>query len=88
MKVKIDKSFERDTNKLNNPKLLQKITWCINQVIAADSITNISNIKKLSGFKYHYRIRISDYRAGVVIKVDEVIFERFLHRKDIYKYYP
>lgn len=88
MKLKIDKSFEKDTDKLNNPKLQQKIALCIEQVIAVDSISGISNIKKLSGFKYHYRIRIGDYRVGIVIKDDEVIFERFLHRKDIYKFYP
>jgi mRNA interferase RelE/StbE len=57
-------------------------------VIAANTVSDIVNIKKLSGFKYHYRIRIGNYRVGIVIKNNEVIFERFLHRKDIYKYYP
>jgi len=88
MKLKIDRSFEKDTDKLNNPQVLQKVAVCITQVIAAHTIASISNIKKLSGFKYHYRIRIGDYRVGVVIKNDKITFERFLHRKDIYKYYP
>ncbi|MDE3143980.1 MAG: type II toxin-antitoxin system RelE/ParE family toxin [Bacteroidota bacterium] len=88
MKLKIDKSFEKDTDKLNNKKLSQKIALCIEQVIATDSIANIPNIKKLSGFKNHYRIRIGDYRIGILFKDNEFIFERFLHRKDIYKYYP
>ncbi len=88
MKVKIDKSFEKDTDKITNKKLKEKIADSIEEVIAADSLNNILNLKKLSGFKYHYRIRIGDYRAGIIIKNNEVIFERFLHRKDIYKYYP
>jgi len=56
--------------------------------LAAETIQDINNIKKLTGFKFHYRIRIGDYRAGIVIKNNEVIFERLIHRKDIYKYFP
>ena len=56
--------------------------------MASDSIADIPNIKKLSGFKYHYRVRIGDYRIGIMIINDEVLFERFLHRKDIYKRFP
>lgn len=88
MKVKIDKSFEKDTDKLKNPKLQLKIASCIEQAIEAESINDIKNLKKLSGFKNHYRIRIGDYRAGIIITDDEVIYERLLHRKNIYKYYP
>jgi mRNA interferase RelE/StbE len=88
MRLKIDKSFEKDTDKLNDPKLLQKIASCIEQVIAANAISEITNIKKLSGFKNYYRIRVGDYRIGFVLKGNEIIFERFLARKDIYKYYP
>jgi len=57
-------------------------------VIAARSLAGIPNLKKLKGFKKHYRIRVGDYRAGVIIEGENVIFERLLHRKDIYKYYP
>ena len=88
MKIKIDKSFQKDTDKIHDTKLLQKIALCIEQVITSKSVKEIENVKKLKEYKDHYRIRIGDYRAGLVIKGDEVIFERFLHRKDIYKYYP
>jgi mRNA interferase RelE/StbE len=88
MKVRVDKSFEKDIDKIRDPRILQKISLCIEQVINSTSIKEIPNLKKLKGFKDHYRIRIGDYRAGIVIKQDEAIFERFLDRKDIYKYYP
>jgi mRNA interferase RelE/StbE len=88
MKVSVDKSFEKDADKIHDKKLLQKVAECIEQVITCDSIADIQNLKKLQGFKNHYRIRIGDYRAGVIIKNKEIIFERLLHRKDIYKYYP
>ena len=88
MKVSVDKSFEKDTDKIRDKKLLQKVAECIELAIACKSSAEIQNLKRLQGFKNHYRIRIGDYRAGLIIKNEEIVFERFLHRKDIYKYYP
>lgn len=88
MKLKIDKSFVKDTNKIKDTKVLQRVAICIEQVIGAENKETITHLKKLVGFKYHYRIRIGDYRIGAVINEEEVIFERFIHRKDMYKYYP
>ena len=88
MKVLIDKSFQKDTDKILDKKVLEKVATCIEHVIACDSIKDIPNLKKLKGFKDHYRIKIGDYRVGLMIKNEEAIFERFLNRKDIYKYYP
>ncbi len=88
MIVRVDKSFEKDTDKIRDRKLLQKIVDCIRQVEEAKSPAEIQNLKKLSGFSTYYRIRIGEFRIGVFIKGNEVIFERCLHRKDIYRYYP
>ena len=44
--------------------------------------------KKLSGEHHAWRIRIGDYRAGITIEGQNAAFERFLHCKDIYRYYP
>lgn len=49
---------------------------------------DISNLKKLKGYKYFYKIRFGDYRAGIRIENNILVFERLLHRKDIYKFYP
>ena len=88
MNVKIDRSFERDTNKIKDNKLLYKIAACIDFAIKSQSIEDIKGLKKLKGAPFHYRIRIGDYRAGIVIQGSEIIFERFLHRKEIYKHFP
>ena len=88
MNLKIDKSFEKDTDKLQDKKLLLKIANCIEQIITATTQEEILNLKKLKGFKQHYRIRIGNYRIGATIIDDEIILERFIHRKEIYKYYP
>ena len=88
MIVRIDKLFEKDTDRLKDKKLLTKLAQCIGQVMDAEGLDEIPNLKKLQGFKYHYRIRIGDYRAGLRVEEGTLIFERFLSRKDIYKYFP
>ena len=88
MKLRIDKSFEKDTDKVFDKKLLQKIYSCIEQATASKTLTEVQNLKKLQGFKNHYRIKIGEFRIGLRIENNELLFERFLNRKDIYKYYP
>ncbi len=88
MTVRIDRRFEKDTDRIKDKKLLNKVAQCIGQAMAAASLEQIPNIKRLQGFKEHYRIRIGDYRAGLRVEEGTLIFERFLSRKDIYKYFP
>jgi mRNA interferase RelE/StbE len=88
MIVKIGRSFEKDVSVLKNVKVLKQIFNLVEDVKKAASIEAINNIKKLKGYKSHYRIRIGDYRAGLHINDNTVEFIRFLHRKDIYKRFP
>lgn len=39
-------------------------------------------------FERYYRIRVGDYRLGLALEGDTVILVRFLHRKEIYRYFP
>jgi mRNA interferase RelE/StbE len=88
MKIIIDKSFEKDTDAIDNKKIKLKIAKSINNVQNANMIFEIKNLKKLSGFKFEYRITVDDYRLGIRIIKDTVIFIRCLHRKEIYRYFP
>ncbi len=45
-------------------------------------------MKKMQGYDTLYRIRLGDYRIGIEIVADQVILVRFLHRKDIDRYFP
>jgi len=47
MIVKIDKSFEKDTDKINDQKLLLKIVSVIESFDKATTIVSIKNIKRL-----------------------------------------
>lgn len=57
---------------------------------SVDNLSQIPNLKKLKGQKnkVYYRSRIGNYRVGLIIKEDIVVFVRFLNRKEIYRYFP
>jgi mRNA interferase RelE/StbE len=87
MIVAIDKSFEKDTDTIDNKSLRINISQSIKNVQNAENINQIKNIKKLKGFSNEYRIKIGNYRLGIRIEKDNVKFIRCLHRKDIYRYF-
>jgi mRNA interferase RelE/StbE len=88
MEVKIDKSFQKDTRKIKDKLILNKIALVISEVQKAENINQIKNLKKLKGSSENYRIKIGDYRLGIIISGSSFEFIRCLHRKDIYKYFP
>ena len=89
MKVEFRKSFTKDFKKRKTDKpLLERVKQVILEVEEAQSIQQIKNLKKLKAQGNYYRIRLGVYRFGLVIEGDTAIFVRFLHRGDIYKYFP
>ena len=46
------------------------------------------DLKKISGTTDFYRIRVGDYRIGIVAGDDEAEFVRCLPRRDLYRYFP
>ncbi len=88
MKVSIDRSFEKDTDRIRDSVLLNKIADCIEEIQSAANTKQIRNLKKLKGGSIYYRIRIGNYRIGLVIEDHVATFVRFLHRKEIYDYFP
>ncbi len=88
MIVQIDKSFVKDVERIKDQRLLNRIANCINQVIHTDSLDKINSVKRMKGETCYYRIRLGDYRIGLRIVGDTLIFIRILHRKEIYKYFP
>jgi mRNA interferase RelE/StbE len=88
MEVKIDKSFQKDTRQIKDKALLTKIAEVISSVQQAENINQIKNFKKLKGSQGKYRIKIGNYRLGIILEESVIEFIRCLHRKDIYKYFP
>lgn len=88
MKTEFLARFYKDLDKLPSQSVKNDVIDAIKNVEAATKISQISNIKKLGGYSFSYRIRIGSYRIGVFIENDIVEFARVLHRKDIYKAFP
>ena len=89
MKLEFKKSFTKDLRKKGQDRsLFQRIQEIIQSVEQADTIQEIHNLKKLKSKDNHFRIRLGDYRLGLTIDNDTACFVRFLHRKEIYKYFP
>ena len=72
-----------------NPDYLGFIFWeKSSRYMDLESIPEIPKLKKLSANNNYYRLRIGDFRIGMSIINKEIYLIRFLHRKDIYKYFP
>jgi mRNA interferase RelE/StbE len=57
------------------------------QVITFKTFRDI-RAEKLQGYKNFYKIRFGHYCVGIHFENNTVTFERVLHRKEIYKYFP
>ena len=57
-------------------------------VESAENIKEIKSLKKLTGYKHYYRIRVGVYRIGVKINGDLVVFVDIDHRSNIYRNFP
>ena len=89
MRVEFKKSFAKDLRvRTNDGRFLDSVKGIIENIESADTLSDISNLKKLKGESDYYRIRFGYYRIGVKIQGDLVNFIRALHRKDIYRYFP
>ncbi|GAB6095418.1 type II toxin-antitoxin system RelE/ParE family toxin [Desulfatiferula olefinivorans] len=89
MKTTFKKSFANDLKKRSqNKRLLSQVAQVIQAVEAAQSLQDINNLKKLKANDNAFRIRVGDYRLGLIIENDTVCFVRLLSRKEIYRYFP
>jgi mRNA interferase RelE/StbE len=88
MNVKFESRFEKDLKLIKDRSLLEKLKQVILTCKQAEALGEITNLKKMQGYDGFYRIRLGDYRVGVEVLGNEIIFVRFLHRKDIYKFFP
>jgi mRNA interferase RelE/StbE len=86
--VRFKESFVRDLRNVQDKGLLTRVRELIELVEQAPHLGQVANLKKLRGGGNYYRIRVGDYRIGFTAEGDVVTFVRFLHRKDIYRYFP
>ena len=88
MNVEFKRSFTKDLKQIQDRALLKRVQEIVEQIESAATFQEVSSVKKLRGSETYYRIRVGDYRMGLRIEAETVIFVRFLHRRDIYRYFP
>jgi len=81
-------SYLRALKKIKNADLILDLNKAIENVENAVTFSEILNVKKLSGFSNCYRIKVNNYRIGLVLDNNVITFVQFEHRKDIYKKFP
>ena len=87
MKVRFKASFASDLRALKDKSLLDRVKALIAAVESAETLLEIPNLKKLRGGAY-YRVRLGDYRVGLVADGNAIVFVRVLHRREVYRYFP
>lgn len=88
MKVRFKESFARDLRALKDQALLARIRALIETVEKAASLDDVRGLRKLRGGGAFYRLRVGDYRVGLAVEENVVVFVRALHRREVYRYFP
>lgn len=88
MNIRIHKTFLKELSEIPSKERIKIEKFIFDEISQIQHPHLIPNIKKLKGYSNFFRIRFGNYRAGIRIENNTVIFERILHRKDIYRYYP
>jgi len=88
MIVEFLKKFSKDLDNLEQKSVKLALIRLIETMESIESIEKIPNTKKLKGHKTAYRTRVGDYRLGFFYENSILSLARFVHRKDIYKFFP
>jgi mRNA interferase RelE/StbE len=88
LKVAFNESFLKDLQAVRDRSVLSKVKAAIESVEKAHLLDEITHLKKMRGSREYFRMRIGDFRIGIRLEGDTLVFIRFLNRKDIYRYFP
>jgi len=88
MKIVYLKSFSKDLDNIKYDRVRNNVIDLIDNIKKANSLSDLKNVKKLSGSKIAYRIRLGDYRVGFFFENNTLELAKIQHRKDIYKNFP
>ena len=87
MNVDYSNDFKKSVKKLSG-KMLDSVRRVVEEVKNAESLKDITDCKKLVGYRNVYRIRIGDYRAFFTFHIeiinDTIIFRYLVPRGEAY----
>lgn len=88
MLILAEKTFLKDVEKIREKSVLLKLQEFIESIRRAETLDEISDVKKIAGSKNYFRMRFGNYRIGFKFQNKEIKLIRILHRKEIYRYFP
>lgn len=88
MNVRFRDSFARDLKAISDEGLLRRIRTAIERVEGAATLRDIPNLERLETKGKYYRLRVGEFRLGLVFEDGSMTFVRCLNRKEIYQYFP
>ncbi|MGC9395738.1 MAG: type II toxin-antitoxin system RelE family toxin [Anaerolineae bacterium] len=88
MKVIFKNSFLKDLRRIKERALAMRVKEVIESIEQAPTLQEVTNLKQLKGSTGYYRIRVGDYRIGLRLDGETITLVRFLHRKEVYRYFP
>ena len=87
MEIIITKTFQKQLKLV--PKYIRESAIAVLETLEkVRNVTEIKDLKKLSGYTNYYHIRIGNYRMGLQIIDPKIIVVIILHRGTVYKVFP
>ena len=89
MEVRYRKIFLKELKKLKKQTIYRQIVELAFEILpAAETLSELGNVKAMTNYPGRYRVRIGDYRIGFAYDGKSVDMMRVLHRKSFYRYFP
>ena len=89
MELEYRASFVRDLRRVRNAVTRGRVLRVIEELEAAPTIAAMPGAVRITAAKgRYYRMRIGDFRLGIAVEGNVAVLVRFLHRRDIYRYFP
>lgn len=88
MKVEYRKRFLKELSKIPSETRLKIEKFVFEDLPKANSIYDVCVIEQMKGYPFYYKVRFGSYRIGLKIEKEKAVFERALHRRDIYRFFP
>jgi len=80
--------FLKDLASLPSQVRTQVEHFVFEELPQASSLQETGKVERMTGYPGCYKARFGNYRVGMVLEADALIFERVLHRKEIYRKFP
>lgn len=89
MKIEISKRFVKDTEKISDKRILEKIQQVLSLAVHVKKLNDLADLEEMSGFPNFYRIKFDyRYRIGIYCDLETIQFLRVGSRESFYKKFP